>query len=298
MKQFIILLSTVLFTLTSCEKYEDYLYDYEYSATYFAMQKPVRTLVQSDDMRLKVGVARAGVRENTREEVVNFEIDESLLAETTFTLLPENYYTLSDNSKMVIPAGEFLGLVDVDINEEAFMADPLAHNKTYALPLQITETTADSTLRNTEDPMAGKDYTILVIKYISNMHGYYYHKGNEYIYDTEGNAIDTIKYSDEELVRNEVWDVLTAGKDSVVTNGIGGNTGGSYKMALVRTGTDLSVQGLAGTAVETIQDNGSSFNLNEQLFTLDYEYTDGDGNRHHIQEELIFRNDGILLEEW
>ena len=178
------------------------------------------------------------------------------------------------------------------------MADPQACKNTYALPLQITKSTADSTLRNHEDPMTGKDYTILLIKYISNMHGIYYHKGSEFIYDAAGTPIDTIKYDNEELVRNEVWDVMTAGKDSVITNGIGGNKGGNYMMALVRNNDELKVQSINGSAVESIQDNGSLFNFTNRTFNLDYEYTDADGNRHHVLESLIFRNDGIQLEEW
>lgn len=298
MKQTIILLSVLLLILSSCEKYEDYLYDYEYTATYFALQKPVRTIVQSNDMSLQVGVTIGGVRENNKEEIIQFEIDETLLEGTTFTLLPESYYTLSDAAKMVIPKGELLGLIDVDLNEEAFLADAQAHLNTYALPLQITETTADSTLNNSENPMAGKDYTILVIKYINNMHGIYYHKGNEYIYDAAGTAIDTIKYSQDELVRNDVWNVFTAAKDSLVTNGIGGNKGGNYQMALVRNESNISVEAIAGSAVETIQDNGSSFDLSNRQFALDYEFIDANGNRHHVIEELIFRNDGILFEQW
>ena len=299
MRQIIILLSAVLITLNSCENYEDFLYDYEYTATYFALQKPVRTIVQSDNMNLKVGVTLGGVRENKKDEVVNFVIDEDLLLTTPFTLIPESYYKLSHNSEMLIPKGEVLGLIDVNLNEDAFMADPLAYQNTYALPLQITKTTADSTLNNAEDAMAGKDYTILVIKYISNMHGFYYHKGNEFIYDAMGTAIDTLKYDNEEIVRNEVWDVLTAGKDSVVTNGIGGNTGGNNKMALVRDASgNIAVHGIAGSAVEVIQDNGSRFDLDKRLFLLDYEFTDTEGNRHHVIEELIFRNDGIQFEEW
>ncbi|MBS2210291.1 DUF1735 domain-containing protein [Carboxylicivirga mesophila] len=307
MRQILLLLSAVLLTFTSCEKYEDYLYDYEYTATYFALQKPVRTITQANNMALQVGVTIGGVRENNQEHIVNFEIDETLLEVTPFTLLPEAYYSLSDANKMVIPKGEFLGLIDVDLNEEAFMADEQAHLNHYALPLRITETTADSTLGNAENPMAGKDYTILVVKYINNMHGYYYQKGNEYITDATGAAIDTIEYSHEELVRNETRMVATGSKDSVVINGVGSHLDGTvidkvtytYKMALLRDATgNISIKNVIESDINNVEDLGSSFDLSKRLFTLHYKWIDADGLTHTVEEELIFRNDGILFEEW
>ncbi|TLX75797.1 DUF1735 domain-containing protein [Labilibacter sediminis] len=299
MKKLVLLFISVgLLVFTACEKYEDFLYDFEYSATYFSLQKPVRTLVESDNMSLKVGVALGGKRENNVTETVTFQIQDTLLNGTNFTLLPEEFYTLSHDSLMIVPKGEYMGLVEVDLNEEAFMTDPLSHEYTYALPLRITNTTADSTLANAESPWDGKDYTIVVIKYINNMHGYYYHKGVEYI-DSVSGGKDTIDYNLEEIVRNEVWLAKTTGKDTVMVNGVGSNTGGNYKMDLVRDETgELTIRNIAGSSIDNIEDLGSSFDQEDSSFSLNYKWVDTAGHTHTVEEELIFRNDGIQFEEW
>lgn len=51
MKAKLIFLLTVILSLTSCQKYEDFIEDYDYSTTYFAYQRPIRT-VFSDDPRI------------------------------------------------------------------------------------------------------------------------------------------------------------------------------------------------------------------------------------------------------
>ena len=51
MKAKLIFLLTVILSLTSCQKYEDFIEDYDYSTTYFAYQRPIRT-VFSDDPKI------------------------------------------------------------------------------------------------------------------------------------------------------------------------------------------------------------------------------------------------------
>ena len=46
--------------LTSC--YEDFLDDYNYTAAYFASQKPLRTVIADRDMTIRVGVTIGGRR--------------------------------------------------------------------------------------------------------------------------------------------------------------------------------------------------------------------------------------------
>ena len=62
-----------LLLMTSC--YEEYAKDYEYSTTYFASQKPLRTVIADRDMSIKVGVAIGGKREVDTGDWAEFEID-------------------------------------------------------------------------------------------------------------------------------------------------------------------------------------------------------------------------------
>src|SRR3989337_1576313 len=147
----ILVASGILLTsLFSCEPYEEYVKDFDYTVVYFGSQKPLRTIVAYDDMQFKVGVTLGGKRENTVEEFATFEIDPSLLenpdlmGDNNFTLIPPEYYSLSNANTMVIPKGRFIGDVTVTLNREAFTSDPLANLNTYALPLRLITTSADS----------------------------------------------------------------------------------------------------------------------------------------------------------
>lgn len=109
-------------SLTSCQKYEDFIEDYDYSTTYFAYQRPIRT-VFSDDPSIEIGVVLGGKRENKIDERVTFQIEPEMLqnvdyvGNNQFKLLPEDYYSLSDNHTIIIPKGKFLGTIKLTLNK-------------------------------------------------------------------------------------------------------------------------------------------------------------------------------------
>lgn len=315
MRRFGILIGIVGFLFTACEKYEDFLYDFEYSTVYFPIQNPVRTIVASNDMKLKVGVVLGGKRSNEVDERVTFEIDPELLNDQQifdtplpFTLLPDDYYTLSNESEMIIHKGSFQGLIDVILDSAKFVNDPDAITNTYALPFRIIESTTDSILSWKTDPITGdtigfpKNYSVLVIKYINKFHGYYYHKGREIVYDATNTPIDTIIYSNEELVRNEVWEAFTSGGDNITTNGIGSLTTGSLgvfkmKLSINNSGT-VTCDNVVDSDIQTIESGDSKYVSGDKSFFLNYRYIDTSGNTHTLTDTLIFRNDGVGYEEW
>ena len=51
--RFLITVILLVLAITGCEKYDDYIKDYKYSAVYFATQKPLRTVVAYDEMEFK-----------------------------------------------------------------------------------------------------------------------------------------------------------------------------------------------------------------------------------------------------
>lgn len=302
----------ILFTgLVACEEYEEYLVDYDFSAVYFATQKPLRTIVAYDEMQFKVGVALGGKRENTNEEWAKYTIDPSLLADAdivegnTFTLLPDDYYTISNNEMMVVPKGEFIGDVTVTLNKDAFTSDPQAHLNTYALPLRVTETSADSVLSGEYDEEGNqltpaKDYTVVVVKYISPLHGVYYHKGVERELDDTGAVVDETAYSAFDLSKNETWSLSTLGLDTVLTSGAGTRDNGNYGLKLTRNSDDgVTIEEKAGSNITVLEGEGT-YNDEKKTFYLDYKFSDS-GTDYHVIDTLIQRQapeKDLRFEEW
>lgn len=260
----------LIVALISCEKYDDYIVDYKFSAVYFATQKPLRTIVAYDEMNFKVGVALGGKRANGDNEYAEFVIDESLLEDedivkgNDFLLMPSEYYTLSNDSRMDIPAGEFIGDITVTLNKEQFTADELSITNTYAIPLRITNTSTDSILSD-------KVYSILVIKYISEYHGTYYHKGIQTEVDENGDVVEKTLYSDSDLINNATWDIKTVNATTLSTPKAG--TFGNGKLILSVDKTSNKVLITSGNNNIEITGQSGTYNPGDRQFYLDYDFT-------------------------
>lgn len=316
MKAKLFFLLTVILSLTSCQKYEDFIEDFDYSTTYFAYQKPVRT-VFSDDLSIEIGVVLGGKRENKTDERVTFQIEPEMLQDVDyvgsnqFKLLPEDYYSLSDNNCIIIPKGKFLGTVRLTLNKEKFLMDPLAVESTYALPIRITESSTDQILKgDIEAGIAAKDYTIVVIKYISEYHGVYYHRGQRTSYDNLGNMIETLKYVGEHeediYIKNLVWNLGTINASSLTTDGVAEFLSGTSKYSMVlnineNNSVSISDNLSPGSSQITgIKDLGDSkYDREKKQFYLNYEYIDeASGIRYVMADTLIYRNTEMELELW
>ncbi|MCG1035813.1 BT_3987 domain-containing protein [Polaribacter sargassicola] len=288
----ILLALTIMFS--SCEKYDDYIEDFDYTTVYFATQKPLRTIVSYDNMEFKVGVSLGGKRTNDVEEYASFQIDEDLLNTVSgasgFTLLPEAYYQLSNDSQMNIPKGEFIGDVTVSLNRDLFTSDPLATQNTYALPIRITESSLDSILDT-------KDYTVLVVKYISEYSGVYYHKGTQKELDDSGAVVDEIEYNESDLINNQTWEMTTVDRNSIRTPGIGALNNQNFVININEEDNivtiDNSSSGITNLA-------GSGIVNDDRSITLDYSYTAG-GTNYQVSDTLILRQAveyDLRFEEW
>lgn len=290
--------------LFACERYEEYRLDYEYSAVYFGSQKPLRTLVTRNNqstLDFKLGVVLAGMLENKADQWATFEIDPSLLqtvdGASSFSLLPEEWYNFSiTDNKIIIPKGKFLGDFTIKIDKSKFTADPLSLGNTYALPVRIVDSSADSILVG-DNITPGKDYTVLVVKYISEYSGTYYVRGEQTELNTQGNEIEESKiiYSHADWSRNKTRAFTTMSPSECVMNGIGSED--SEKMKVI-IGEDHAIT--LSSLDLNVTDLGSSYDSEREEYHLRYSYVKS-GKIFRVDEYLKQRNDPekeLRFQEW
>lgn len=297
-----VLIACIVLAVGACEPYEDYIKDFDYSAVYFGTQKPLRTLVTRENestLDFKLGVTLAGLRENPNSHWATIEIDTNLLdsmpGASAFTLLPDDWYTfnLPDN-KIIIPKGKFLGDFTISIDKAKFTADPTSLTKKYALPIRILATSADSIL-NGDDVVAGKHYTVLVVKYINEYSGTYFARGNQVELDLSGNVIDgSLKeYYHIDWIKNKTRNFTTTALNQCEMAGLGVETTDKLK---VDFGPNHAIT--LTTSVLPVTDLGSTYA--NGFYNFKYTYVKG-GKTFRVDETLKQRNDpenDLRFEEW
>ncbi len=188
MKKILIFL-VIICIFTSC--YDDFRLDNDnttvaFSAVTGGSNEPGvlwRTVVKDEGLSLDAGVYLAGILENTKERWVDFQIDPSLLVGTKYTLLPKEYYKLSNDKQFVIHAGESIGKVKVILDSIKFLNDPKTITANYAIPFKLIKTSEDSILSK-------QSTQILVIKYINHQDGFYNHSGNFETFSASGASLN------------------------------------------------------------------------------------------------------------
>lgn len=314
-------LITILFvalTLTSC--YDDYITDYKFSSVYFTYQYDVRTFVVGEGMKFDFGVGLGGVTKNTKQRIVSYEIDPSLITPealaamkasslayiktattpvTAFSLLPSNFYSLTDGAKFVIEKGQQVGRVTIRPDSAAFLADPKTLDPNYVLPLRITgSSTADSIL-----PL--KKTTIIGVKYENMLFGNYWHGGRVIRYTPANVLKDTIKYYTAiPQAENKVWVLKTVAPFQLTINGYANVTSTKPELKLtLNSDGSVSVDRATGSTFAYSAEGTSTFNkaklLQNRKIFLSYKYTDTSGNICYATDTLTFRNrirDGV--NEW
>ena len=337
MKNYIVITIIIaLISMTACNNQEWEFDDFDYTTSYFPYQSPVRTLVldetyyfdNSNDMQLKflIGAAMGGVYENDRDIVVEFEVDESLTEglidkETGEPVLPlpQNYYTLSNDNTLIIPAGTDRGHVEVQLTEE-FLNDSASTGLTYVIPLKITYAQTDSVLsgkpavengdiRVAEDwEIAPKNYTLFGVKYVNKYHGTYLLRGQSVVSDkTTDEVVDEITYRQHYVEWDEIVNLNTNYKKSVVYQNsvrLSDGSPGSFKMVIQfddndsaviteAENSDFPVTGSAKFEVDGDEWGGKKRNA----IYLDYEVDDGT-YVHAVKDTLVFRDKGVAFEEF
>jgi hypothetical protein len=312
MKKIITVALFLAIGLTSC--YKDYIEDFDYTSVYFPYQIDVRTFVVGEGMKIEVGAALAGLRENRQDRIVNFTIDNSLINPTvlaamkvgagyikdavaTVTALkpmPASYYTISDNSKFQIKAGNHMGSVVIKADSAAFLKDTTTLYPGYALPFYITSADADSV-------RGAKRSAVIALKYENMLFGNYWHGGVTIVKDATGKVVKTTNYfTSIPTPEIKIMNLKTVAPNALVTNKISDQTG-SLKLTL--NGGTITVSQANGSAVKVQPDGESTFNrsklLQDRRIYLKYKYANADGTTSYATDTLTFRNrirDGVS--EW
>ncbi len=312
MKKKILLSLLLLGTLSSC--YKDYIENFDYTAIYFPYQTNVRTFVVGEGMSIEVGAALAGVRDNTRDRLVNFTMDSKLITDDILEtmkngtnhvkagvasvkqlmMLPSNYFTISSNNQMIIKKGTYSGTVTIKADSAAFLADPATLNATYVLPFYINSADADSVASD-------KRYAVIGLRYENMLFGNYWHGGVTTVKDSTGKVVSTTNYyttipSPEVKVLN----LKTVAPNALVTNLVSDQKG-SFQIAL--DGNNIVVSQAKGSKIVVLPDGPSTFNrpklLQDRKLYLKYKYANADGTTSYATDTLTFRNrirDGV--NEW
>jgi len=334
MKKLIFILA-IMMGAWSCQNFDTDFDDFDYTTGYFPYQFPVRTLVLGDYIydnsndnahKFLVSVAMGGVYENDKDRVFNIEVDESLCDNILFSdggdtikALPASYYTLlSAESKIVIPAGEYNGNIEVQLND-AFFADPDAIKQCYVLPINLVSSTDVDTLLcgDSDDPLADrripgewitapKNFTMFAVKYINEYHGTYFRYGSNSVTDSTGVKVEDNIYNDETYVESyPTINLITTGRKEVSLTMFLNSTIISDQVTMLLTFNDQgdctvsapegSLYTISGTG-SFIPDGGPRWgNKDRNLIEFNYVISDGK-NTCTGSESLDARDRAITME--
>ncbi|MCE1199470.1 MAG: DUF1735 domain-containing protein [Marinilabiliales bacterium] len=310
---FLVLMLAV--AMGSC--YSDYMSDYTYDGIYFPYQVDSRSFIVGEGMKIEIGADLGGVRSNDRDRKVTFAIDNSLVNAATLALfkggaqyikdavapvlaqsvIPTNYYTLSNNNTILIKAGQNAGTVVMKVDSAKFVADPNSLYANYVLPLTIVSADADTVL-------ASKKTAVIGVHYENMLFGNYLHGGVTTVKDASGNTIQTIAYyTAVNQAENKIWKLTTVAPNALVTNGYSDQTTAKPEMKLTLDGTNLTIGTNAGSTYAIQPDGTSNYNwaklLQNRKILLNYKYVNAAGNTCYARDTLTFRNrirDGV--NEW
>lgn len=303
-------------TFTAC--YDDYVNDFDHDGICFPYQIDTRTFVVGEGMKIQVGVVLSGVFDNNRDRIVTYQIDNSLISIETLTamqagtqyikdavatvtelkLLPADYYTVTDNSKIVIKKGKHSGTITIRPDSAKFLSNAETLLPTYALPLRITSADADTVL-------VLKNYAVIGLKYENMLFGKYIHGGVTVEKDALGNVVTENKYyTTIPSPETKVWTLKTVEPFALTTNGVSSlSSSPKAEFKVILSGGSIAIGSVEGATYQVQADGESTYNqaklLQNRKIFLNYKYQNSIGNWCYAKDTLTFRNrirDGV--NEW
>lgn len=319
MNRNIILTVAACLLLSSC--YKGYVGDFERTACGFANQTDVRSLIVGESMQFSTGVALGGTISNEFDREVSYEIDYSLVNSSTLEafrnhafsyipplmegitslqVLPMECFNLRSGSnhpgRTIIRKGSHLGEIVVAVDSASFFTEDRLYPYSV-IPVRITSAAKTEIL-------AGRDYTVIGVRYESMLFGNYYH-GGYMEREKDGVIEETVKYPTSiPQAEDRIWTLTTVAPRSLTSNAVGnGYNGQSAQMMLTLADDDsILVEAVPGATYEVEDEGGSRFIrtklLQNRKIVLNYKY-EADGYVYHVHDTLSFRNrirDGV--NEW
>jgi hypothetical protein len=331
MKKILVILTLVI-GLIACHNQKITFPDFDFTSGYFPYQYPVRTLVLGDyifdntndnNHKFLISAAIGGMYANNKDRSFDIQVDKSLATKALFTpsldtirMMPDNYYSLSSTQKLIVPKGEFNGSIEVQLTD-AFFNDPLAIKLAYIIPVRLlnssdvdtilkgrsSRTNPDSRVTAQWD-VVPKDFTMFAVKFINPYHGKYLHRGTAVVKNASSTILETTSYHNVYIERDEVWSLVTTGKNQV-------SASGTLRSTLI-TGTLNMLLNFADNGTCTItQNTGSAFTItgtgqfaanadewgNEKrnAIYINYQLTSA-GNTYTATDTLVVRDRTIKME--
>lgn len=297
--------------------YDEYILDYTYSGIYFPYQIDVRTFVVGEGMKVEVGAALGGVRDNTFDREVKFILDNNLVTADVLTKMksaatyikdpvtnvsqllpmPADYYTLSDPGKIIIKKGWHNGTITVKPDSVKFLSDPGTMDAKYVLPFYIYEADADTVIQTRKSAVIG-------LRYENMLFGKYWHGGAAVVNRPSKPDTTLTYYKVIPQPEAKVWILKTAGPNSVYANGFFDQVTAKNEMLLTLNGNNITISSVAGSSFAITGEGSSTFNrsklLQDRKLFLKYTYTNSsNGYTYHCTDTIYFRNrvrDGV--NEW
>lgn len=294
----------IMISATSC--YEDFINDYEYSSIGFSSQEPLRTVIADRDMTIAVGGAIGGKRGVDKNDWAEFKINPELLDGTGLHILPESHYTLSDKSMMRVSKST-IPVADVTISfTEEFYKDEKTAKLYYALPFEIEASSLDSIL-------AGKETSVVAIKYISTYQGDYFYSGRIQEFNSDGIAVSDIT-SFKNKNDNTVKKLETISTNKLCLYGLGNvlydaaNNVKDVKMNLTLNDDNTVSCSKAEAGVDLLEGKGTyEYSYDEEnldskmIIKISYKYKRG-GKIFSVDDEILTRRQDpyreLRFEEW
>lgn len=328
--------------LIACNNQDVDFPDFDYTAAYFPRQYPVRTLILGNDIydntndnnhKFLISARFGGVYKNSKDRLLKISVDESLCNNVLFKsssepilALPHEYYSLSSTDQLIIPSGEFYGSIEVQLTD-AFFNDPLAIELAYVIPLRIVssndvDSILQGKLRNQiPDPdyriasqweITPKNFTMFAVKFINPYHGHYLHRGVSVVKNKEGESLETISYRTTYVEQNEIWKLITTGKNqvSIKENTHSSKFTGDLNLLLdfsedgnctvsgissIKTGTEVTIDYPITGSGTFINDGDAWGGSKRDAIHLKYQFTDGI-NTYSATDTLVIRDRGVVME--
>lgn len=291
--------------LTGSCSFEDYDITLGTTIAYFYNQEYNRNVVVGEGLKVRPGIMFSGLIENDRDWVVSFEIDPSIITDESKTAMPQEYYTLGNDSEIIVPAGEFQGYLDITLDSARFLADPKSLTGEYVIPIRLTGSSDVDSINS------AKDHIIMSVSYWAKQHGNYYYSGQT-IRKQDAEAVDTLKYQYDKTNNNSIRELITIAPDTLamLADEVGSGNDpakGNFILNLgvpVFGGGAISLTTDPESNIQVQPDGESTYDESTKTFYLNYKYNDGSFDCV-AKDTLVFRNrvrdiqsDGQGVNEW